>query len=75
MITEDFLLNKYGTPLLTLAQAASIFSKSTASFRIGLRGNSDWAKTMKSGIRKIGRRTYVHVSTVAKIIDSNSAGS
>ena len=71
MVTEEFLLKKYGTPLLTVAQAASIFSKSPASFRIGLRGNSDWAQTLRSGIRKIGRRTYVHVSTIAKVIDSN----
>lgn len=70
MITEQFLLEKYGTPLLTLAQAAAIFSKSPESFRIGLRGNSDWAQNMKGGIRKVGRRTYVHVSVIAAVIDA-----
>lgn len=68
MDTQTLLADKYG-PLLTLVQLAKLLDRSPEGLRITLLGNNDFARRLKPGRIKIGRRVYFRTATVAELID------
>ena len=69
MSTEDFLLQLYGTPLLTIQQVAKVLNRSPEGLRLTLAGNNTIAARLGPARRKIGRRVLFSVSEVSRFID------
>jgi len=67
-LTEAYLLDKFG-PLVPFAEVAKLLRRSHTSLRIALNGDAVWARPLRTAQRKIGRRVFVHVSGVAKVMD------
>ena len=69
MSTEEFLLQLYGTPLLTIQQVAKVLNRSPEGLRLTLAGNNIIAARLGPARRKIGRRVLFSVSEVSRFID------
>ena len=65
--TTEFMLHKYG-PLLSLAQLAGLFDRSTDGVRLSLLHDSDFSRRINPAKLKIGRRVYFRTELVAKVI-------
>ena len=72
MSTEELLLQHYGTPLLTLQQAASLLDRSANGLRLTLGGKNAIAEGLGPARRKIGRRVLFSVADVSRFIDSTA---
>lgn len=69
MTTEEILLGRFGSPLLTLSQLAAVLDRSPQGLRISMIGTNDLAIRLKSCRVKIGRRIFFKVSGIAQLID------
>lgn len=69
MTTEEVLLQRYGSPLLTIQQVAEVLDRSPEGLRISLAGESDVARRLRPSKVKIGRRVYWRTNGVAQMID------
>ena len=69
MTTEEVLLQRYGSPLLTIQQVAEVLDRSPEGLRISLAGDGDVARRLRPAKVKIGRRVYWRASTLARVID------
>jgi hypothetical protein len=69
MTTEEVLLQRFGSPLLTIQQVAEVLNRSPEGLRISLAGDGDVARRLRPGRVKIGRRVYCRVSALAQLID------
>ena len=72
MSTEEFLLQLYGTPLLTIQQVAKVLNRSPEGLRLTLAGNNAIAKRLGPARRKIGRRVLFSVSALSRFIDDSA---
>ena len=71
MSTEEFLLQLYGTPLLTIQQVAKVLNRSPEGLRLTLAGNNAIAEKLGPARRKIGRRVLFSVSALSRFIDDS----
>ena len=69
MTTEEILLSKYGSPLLTIVQLAHVLNRSPDGLRISLNNKSELSKEFNSARVKIGRRVFFKTVQIAQIID------
>lgn len=69
MTTEEVLLQRYGSPLLTIQQVAEVLDRSPEGLRISLAGEGDVARRLRPSKVKIGRRVYWRTNGVAQMID------
>ncbi|NKJ22035.1 DNA-binding protein [Dyella sp. SG609] len=67
--TEALLLNKYGSPLLSLDAVAEILGRSSNGLRVSLSGNNEIACKLRPAKIKLGRRVYFRISEIARLID------
>lgn len=69
MTTEEVLLQRFGSPLLTIQQVAEVLDRSPEGLRISLAGEGDVARRLRPSRVKIGRRVYWRTIGVAQMID------
>lgn len=69
MSTEEFLLKRYGTPLLTIQQVAEVLNRSPEGLRLTLAGTNGIAEKLRPARRKIGRRVLFSVTQLSRFID------
>ncbi len=70
MTTEQRLIDKYGSPLLTTAQLAEVLQRSPNGLRFSLqKDQSDFGAQLRAARKKLGRRVYFRTEDVARIID------
>jgi hypothetical protein len=71
--TEEILLHRYGSPLLTIQQVAEILNRSPEGLRLTLAGDNEVARKLRPARRKIGRRVLFCVSQISRAIDESAA--
>jgi hypothetical protein len=72
MTTEQRLIEKYGSPLLTTDQLAEILQRSPSGLRFSLQTDkSDFGDQLRAARRRLGRRLYFRAAAVAAIIDGS----
>ncbi len=69
MTTEEVLLQRFGSPLLTTQQVAEVLDRSPEGLRISLAGQGEVANLLRPAKVKIGRRVYWRAATLARVID------
>lgn len=67
--TQDALIQRYGTQLLSLEQVAEQLHRSRDGLRVTLGGNSALATRLNSGKVKIGKRLFFKIQAIADLID------
>jgi hypothetical protein len=73
MTTEDILLERYGSPLLTIQQVAEVLHRSPEGLRLTLAGNNAIADKLGPAKRRIGRRVLFSVADLSRFIDDATA--
>jgi hypothetical protein len=71
--TEEILLQRYGSPLLTIQQVAEILNRSPDGLRLTLAGNNEVAEKLRPAKRRIGRRVLFSVTHLSRFIDESVA--
>ena len=67
--TEDIILSRFNSPLLSLKQVAQILDRSPQGLRITLSGDNEIARRLNPAKRRFGRRVLFAVVDLANFID------
>ncbi len=74
MTIEETLTKQYG-PLLSIAQLATLLSRSPEGLRISLRGRAEWVQQINAGRLRLGRRVYFRTSAISQLLSGDKTES